>query len=1849
MMTMQHTLSHKIGERNCLDSGKHNCLSVLHARPLAVRLAIVLLLLAAGATTAMADFHKKGASDRPLKDNGYGIMMQDAPTMDYYLYVNTSEKVVLPLPMQDYTGKGQREYRGYYRWYKYSTDKASDKLTKVGTALNSSNTVGNVDYGMVAVGLSANITHNLVGVKYNVPKEAVNNADWVGDTIACDISRYKDYKPTSMWSKTTTVTTEPTLSARVVIHILPAKKLADDLKAAACIDDGKLYEYHGLTIVGLKDENAEMNLQTKLHKADRYFFYEQSNYKTHHVFANDKNHQIVESDFATSVTQAQQIIWRIYDTEKDKWCEIAGIDNLTRFLKLSITKMKSATWYDLDGNKTTAPDMTNWERMFYVVAYAAASNSSKRCPLASYELDVKDYYPMTKEELSATQNKMSDRLIVNLNARYELAMAPLSFDDPTHDGSTNLNKPTSATDNMAPKPLPFDQSAFGYVYPTLAYNTSYDPLYSEYGLMPMQEDYGLYKTANVAGVSYKDTNTGYPVWYYGTTPLYDRTYENSGGTQYGYFYYTNAADEARQIAYGDFQANLCTGAQLVFSAAVADLTGEASTRANLRFVLYGLKKDADGNVTEKTPLQTFLSGDFKTNTSAKLGVWYQIFGRFILQQGNGSDCYDCYRIAVDNMCESTEGADYAIDDIRVYIKHANLDMVQTEPLCPSDAKDGEEAPSKLMFKMRGLYESLLAKNYHRTGKVFYRLCDEYGTPVKLDYDGDGEADDYGEAEVPATYDATRKLGEIDNNQPMFETDSYGDRYIVLAYRHFPLIQGKKYFISVAPSKADDASSPDTDQWGQPSDVCSVYSKMFTTEKQTVVLNNLNGSVFTQLEVECNATEVKSYTIKATLQTADTQNGGSILLPSVTFDWFQGVKNESTSGFSTITGLQEALKHFRDAYPTSTTLISTAKGQYTSEDHNILNTYVKNKRLKLLVSSQITEANFTFEKGTYMMAAIPTTDECGDYKLCPEPMEFEVRVVEKGPQVEIGFRGVPYPLSLTERAVRIGLPQLKAMVNGNGGLKVNIVNVTVSGESNKTVEFTDDEKKIIVSDSNDPNFKNKSTQVGEVSSTSVLGGTDDLDMQFNSEALKFHEGYWYELHFQYHQKSGGTGAYVTCPGETYFKLKIVPEYATWNTRQDTQNANWNNDANWTRSTAKELYKTDYTDYGATATYNNTTDNTVQTTDATTGKLANDYEPTYCYAPMKFTKVTVANQEGKTYPLYPDMGYMARTPYTYTYTNSSGASVTETNYIASTLTNCKGEPATENIEYDMMVKWSDTTSDHSDDGKGNFTCEPFYGNHCDEIYLKPHAELLDACFLEYNKAYVETELQPNKWYAMSSPLKQTYSGDFYLPKTGRQETEAFKPIVWDDTKYSRNDYPVYQRNWDGQGQEVTANGDSYSAYDRAGLAIDTIATDDMKLDVAYWSHIHNKVDVQYTDKAEEGGAKSFALKAGDERHATEGALPALFRLPKADTSYSYYNHEDKKESGATATALEKDSIYKMVVNYNNTKGGLSAIKQPLTWKEAAGRHDDNRYYMVGNPYTATLSLHKLLAANPQFERKVWTMDNGEMKAQLVPATYSNETDVKIYPMQAFFLKLKENETAPDEGLSFSAAMTIDRWLNTADMKPRKDASVTITATSPNGGSTATVIVRSEASDGYADDEDVELLDNHNLDGAPQVYTVATDQAVAVNAVTQIGYMALGVAGGDGETVSVRLKGTGSIAQQLYVYDALTRSSTPVDDETTISMVANCHGRYYLTTTRIEEAKRTDAAQAAISCYSPSRNTLVVASPCEGISQVSVYSMGGDMVANATVGGEPRTQLTLPSGLYVVKVATSNGTVTEKVNIK
>ena len=152
----------------------------------------------------------------------------------------------------------------------------------------------------------------------------------------------------------------------------------------------------------------------------------------------------------------------------------------------------------------------------------------------------------------------------------------------------------------------------------------------------------------------------------------------------------------------------------------------------------------------------------------------------------------------------------------------------------------------------------------------------------------------------------------------------------------------------------------------------------------------------------------------------------------------------------------------------------------------------------------------------------------------------------------------------------------------------------------------DSSKVFISDTNDPTFTSTNQIIGKLKEKTLATGTKTLGLVFDDNVVDIlHEGYWYELNFSYELYNSSTTA--ACPGDLFITLKVVPEYLTWfPSVANKLNANWNNDLNWKRSTAAELYDKRYEDYGE-ATYGNTANSSLTRQQA--------------YTPMKFSKVVI----------------------------------------------------------------------------------------------------------------------------------------------------------------------------------------------------------------------------------------------------------------------------------------------------------------------------------------------------------------------------------------------------------------------------------------------------------------------------------------------------------------------------------------------------------------------------------------------------------------------------------------------------
>ena len=1645
---------------------------------------LAVALLFAAQAPAQTFAHYAGASGKPLASNG----MQQVAEYHYYIYVTSTAGpniyttggntfVPLRLSFQNYmngntAGNGaDLEPQGYIRWYNYLTDKGDDShLVRYQSYMNQLVSVNNsagesagyIGYNLGFRGTAqANNTFlntssgprlNTVGCAYQLTSDC-NNADWAGADIGCDVSRYVDYNDNENYDHAT-FTHEPTLSIRYIFHVRSAYTLANALRDALIKEDAEnlTYEDHKITVLGVLNSSSFFTVRSDMSDATYYFFYPMSNADTKHVYATDSKYKIAASDFtSTTLVHATKFIFRVYTADGTKYTDLAeNVSGKTNMFNVSLANINSTsnTWYDLDHNVVDKPADLKIGDNAYVVYYAADVSGNK-CPVGNVKVQFRSFYPKSDEQLV----NAPDRQTSYMEAHYNQSMAPISFDQQLT--TQTLDQPTDDKLNMTSVPRDFTSVTYGFVYQNLISkswggimggngtgsmwkNPQHSPMHGEYGFYKSAQ----YKTAtnlsatsqvsmalqNARNVSttlsnqLRQAGKGY-VWF--TSPdatLFDRTHHDDP-TKYGNFLYVDASDESRQIDQEDFQANLCSGSQNVVSAWVASYTstpsgGTTPEQPQIVFVLYGLKDGVEHRLLNIT------SGDFTTNIdgytpAGSQGTWYQVYGRAMLPSNANVEQYSNFRIAIDNYCKGTNGADYAIDDIRVYQRSSKINVVQNKPLCPDETSDSN-VDQTITLKLKGNFESL--KDYAGSNTSlfyrFYNVTDDQ--PVTgTDFYGSG-LDNYGQVSVPASYDATATLS--DGTTPQFETENDGTVSLVLASKHFALSSDKQYYVQIALPSDADATQPGS--WGTAAQSCTAYSNNFQMTQENFVLNDVTGSMTTNVAVSCTANEVTDYSILGRVRTTNPEDGGSVTLSQVPFDWYIGTKDELNG----VSGLFEAIDHFRQVYPTATDYNQTTGDVYTDADKTVLQQNVYNATSnpdgKLLLLASTTLTGYPLAVGTYTVSALPTVSELTingyTYHLCEDAvLQFKVRVSKQGVQLNLGRSGVPYPSSSSIRNIRVGLPQLRTIQqDANASLRIPITSRVVDGQTSTTsnlmfvdgTNISDGDINIIMSNTNDPALQAQSGSL-------VFATADQPNSMYNLDATdstvnirladgiidKIHEGYWYELQLQYVVTNSTDATVVNCPGETFFRLKIVPEYVSWNpTAENGTNSNWNNDNNWRRSTAAELYDASYKDYGTTATYAGAaTDNTVTRRDGS-------------YAPMYFTKVTVPSL---TAGLYPSLGYVEY--------NTVGQAIR--------LTNVKND-----VPY--SVDGDETDMSHELEAypakdANSFYCKNYRGNVCDELYLKAGAELRSQQFLVYNKAWTELELPVDKWYSVASPLKDTYAGDYYVPAaTGRQETQAFTDINWNSDDNNRVRYPFYQRAWGDASvteQDGGSDGSGYSAWDNPMAMVPSDGT--ITSSANGWSHVYNNA-AAVAGGDDENVNYAFSLRVGDAYMPTGDLRSAktLVRLPKADETYTYAT---VATDGTTTTATEtltrtNSGKLRVDANYSEDADGQ------ITVTPDAVSPADNHYYLIANPYTSSISVASFLNTNSSAlaDQHVWVL-RGDVLIQL-PSENANQVSTEynvIRPQESFFVKMEAtNELVFNQGQQVDAAI-LTNTAEAANAKP------------------------------------------------------------------------------------------------------------------------------------------------------------------------------------------------------------------------
>ncbi len=1396
----------------------------------------------------------------------------------------------------------------------------------------------------------------------------------------------------------------------------------------------------------------------------------------------------------------------------------------------------------------------------------------------------------------------------------------------------------------------------------------YDPSVSElYGQPDFYQfpldwtssSYSFYDGAD--GTDFKGQSGYFPEWgYYSImNGFIEDKYWTSGTLNHAgkllpnstYHMFIDASDRAGVIARLPFEQKLCSGSEMFVTAWVKS-AGYSSTTpdAGMLFSVMGVKKDEATGQDVYVPIYRHASSqirrtDYLTGgmpgTGTGTNEWLQMYFSFIVEN---DALYDSYVLQVDNNSESTQGGDMYIDDIRVYLATPSAEVKQLEATCTSERtmmsikldwdrllsrlgeKEGTDQTDAIDFcfidkakyedyltQHSGDYEGAIEYSVVEVGNNNPDLGGEYYNQkyntlyFKLDFDSNT---DYDLLPHPRL---ARDNGDGTGKYYFYRTtDEAGTKSLAVDF-YSALTPNRSYLMLIQVNDGNQATAADFAE--DINDPCGINTPFHVTAQ---TLLRVNGEVVDPTTDFC-AGQIFNFSAQMRVPVSEDDGTESYIIidKGVYFDWFFGTEDEflaENPDYGNVT-LLSALTTFRDIYPDKEDLTDVTAGDHETIDGqtvnlsqnmiNIINYYITTKTVEEGIHARLVlhkeNLDITLLKSGLQLVIqpIPTlkspdgsiSDDMWS-KVCWSYIPLELNASGDAPQLHAGFNSVKYPADDFNPGLRIGLSQIES-TSVSQPIKVNLrgaqlVSAGASYIGMITSISPDAYSKIYLVDTDDPGYKNDTYFPADFSEYSLPIGTlkslyaeeyddqssfeDYMEIYFDTQTTQANgfrfqpkEGYTYTfaVHFEEH----GNNTTNACFGRFTVGMKVVPENLVWKGTGAT--SNWNNDANWKRADAKDLKNTD-------GTY---TDNAENTTDKG-------------FVPMLFSNV-IMPKDSKAELYIAGFGDGG----------NGWVNTSRPDYM---------ELPTENIQYDLMAYEKD----------GALTTQRYRVNICRDIHFELGAQMLHAEQLLYNKAWTDVEITPGQWTAVSTPLQGVVAGDWYAPTaTGRQETEYFKDITFNDNDYNRLNPAVYQRSW-STGANIVENGS-----DKTLVSFDT-----------EWSSAYNDASVPYV--AGGGFSVKGILNQGQQQSSTE---KLLFRFPKADTEYKISTAENKTVDRTNAGKL----LVSNMVDRSDPYTYVHSDKVTVTLTPSA----DGKYLMVGNPFMASLDVQAFVAANSDvLAQKYWYNSDVTSTAVTYDADTKTWSEGKYLavPYSVFYVEAADPATATDGvTVTFMADM---QEMGASNLPIPAPASLKIKAEDAEGSSSAAVRYAASASNGFGM-EDAQMISGltGNADNAPKVYTAAGNTAVSVNQLKDAQRIPLGVTAADGSVVTLTFSSVAAV-KDAAIYDAELQSETPLYEGYQLTVNGPSYGRYFLIghgsgTTGITET----GADGNVSVSSIVPRQVVVTSDT-ALRSVSVWSAGGALLKKVSPNGNFTCTLNgVDSGMVVVRTETESGSQVTKIRVR
>lgn len=282
-------------------------------------------------------------------------------------------------------------------------------------------------------------------------------------------------------------------------------------------------------------------------------------------------------------------------------------------------------------------------------------------------------------------------------------------------------------------------------------------------------------------------------------------------------------------------------------------------------------------------------------------------------------------------------------------------------------------------------------------------------------------------------------------------------------------------------------------------------------------------------------------------------------------------------------------------------------------------------------------------------------------------------------------------------------------------------------------------------------------------------------------------------------------------------------------------------------------------------------------------------------------------------------------------------------------------------------------------------------CGFVHFSAGAAVEKPQKLNYRHAWVDLALEPDRYYMLSAPLKNMYTGDMFVPEAmrGVHTGGYFDTLDAVMSPQNRFNPRIYQRLWSRSAPARLLDGSQTA----------------VNVDETFWSRHFNGLAYAYPM------GTGFSLWVDPEALPTDSSV--CFRFPKVHTEYNYFDDYDKQMLDIRETGLDRTQagrfIYEVAsdTDFQMTYEGQArrVYIGSLPLEVELENEFSNRYFLVGNPFMSYIDVQAFLEENPSIRAlKVYdgNVNNTVVDADGVLVT-SGQGLTEIAPMQSFFAEL------------------------------------------------------------------------------------------------------------------------------------------------------------------------------------------------------------------------------------------------------